>query len=146
MKNETKLERLKKYLDEQGLAYRVPNKSGWKHHSDLVLDRYRIYVKISRGDEGDRSFYDRHHTHNAFPVFIRDDESPKFIFEKVTNTIVKSLIRMQSAYEKSEAKKNRKEKALKSNRFHKKAGVQKSSVRGFSQYGDVSRRRTIQPK
>lgn len=93
MKNTTKLEKVKKFLDENGIKWHEPKKKGKRGHSDLVLPDFRIYIKVS-GDE-DQVFFEKHKDRNRYPVFIRDGETPKFVLEKVQNTIVKSMKRKQ---------------------------------------------------
>lgn len=56
MKNTTKLEKVKKLLDENGVKWHEPKKKGKRGHSDLVLPDFRIYIKVS-GDD-DQVFFD----------------------------------------------------------------------------------------
>lgn len=88
MKNETKLEKVKKFLDENNIEYVIPKNAGEKGHSDLFLPSFRIFIKL-HGDD-DELFYKKHHV-GVWPIFIRDDETPKFVLEKVQNTIIKSM-------------------------------------------------------
>lgn len=88
MKNETKLLKLKSFLDDNNINYIVPKKAGRMGHSDLVLPVYRICIKM-QGDD-DEVFYQRHKV-GRYPVFIRKEETPKFIIEKVQNTIIKAM-------------------------------------------------------
>lgn len=92
MKNETKLEKVKKFLDENNIGYIIPKHKGERGHSDLFIQKFRIFIKIS-GDD-DQDFYDSHK--KKFPIFIRDGETPKFVIEKVQNTIIKSMQRQQA--------------------------------------------------
>ena len=47
MKNETKLEKVKKFLDENNIKYSEPKHKGRKGHSDLVLSELCIFILIS---------------------------------------------------------------------------------------------------
>ena len=53
----------------------------------IVLSELCIFIKIS-GDD-DAKFFNRHKYY--YPIFIRDNETPKFVLEKVQNTIIKSM-------------------------------------------------------
>lgn len=108
MKNETKLEKVKKWLKENGIKYRIPNKDEvWK--SDLFLFDYMVNIKISVSEAVDAEFYE--HTKGHYPVFIRTGESPKFIIEKVQNTIIKSMQMQQKILMRKREKEERKLKA-----------------------------------
>ena len=91
MKNETKLERVKKFLDENNIEYKARNKHKWGK-SDLYLPKFGVNIKIE-GDD-DVEFYKRYY--RFFPVFVRSTETPKFVIEKVQNTIIKSMQRQQA--------------------------------------------------
>ncbi len=92
MKNETKLERLKAWLDDNGIRHVTPKRCGRKGHSDLYLPERKICVKIDGDDH--ELFYQRHRRY-FYPVFIRDTEAPKFIIEKVQNIILHSMMKEQ---------------------------------------------------
>lgn len=47
MKKETKLEKVKIFLDENGIDYFIPKGYGKVGHSDLVIPRYKIHIKLS---------------------------------------------------------------------------------------------------
>lgn len=99
MKNETKLKKLVKWLDENNISYFVPHSysKGKKGSSNLIIlpvGEYKINVKIE--GEDDILFYKRHKSYN--PVFIRDSETPKFVLEKVQNVIIE-LMKKQNALE-----------------------------------------------
>ena len=102
MKNETKLNRVKEFLDGNNIKYSVSKNAGKKGHSDLFLPAFRIYIKLQ--GEDDALFYETHHV-GVHPIFIRDDETPKFVLEKVQNTIIKVMQKKQEAFEKRRAKK-----------------------------------------
>lgn len=88
MKNETKLKKVQKFLEENGIEYRLPKKQKFGH-SDLWIPSLKIFVKIDGEDH--QVFYDKHHVGRVFPVFIRNEDTPKFVIEKVENTIIKSM-------------------------------------------------------
>lgn len=90
MKNETKIEKLKKWIAENHLWCRRGRRAGQVGHSDLFLPKYRIYIKISTTPEEDAIFWERHHI-CCSPIFIRDNETPKFCLEKLQNTIIKVM-------------------------------------------------------
>ena len=91
MKNETKLKKVIAFLEENNIKYRQ-HKNVWFGHSDLFLPDTRVAIKID-GEDSVR-FYDTHKK-TCFPVFIRDEDSPKFVIEKVQNTIIKSMTKQQ---------------------------------------------------
>ena len=101
MTNETKLNRVKKFLDDNNIKYSVSKNAGKEGHSDLVLPAFRIYIKLQ--GEDDALFYETHHV-GVHPIFIRDDETPKFVLEKVQNTIIKVMKKKQEAFEKRKKK------------------------------------------
>lgn len=95
MKNINKLERLKAWLTENNLAYTIPGAGHQRGHCDLFVSAYRIAVKVLYEDEDDdQDFYEKHKRAD-FPLFIRTADTPKFIIEKVQNTIIKSMLRSQ---------------------------------------------------
>lgn len=127
MKNETKLEKVKKFLDENNIEYSESKHKGERGHSDLVLWKYRIFIKLS-GDDDDE-FFERHK--KKFPIFIRDGETPKFVLEKVQQTIIKSMTvkqnlimlrkkRIEGKREFEECMKRHEEKLARKNRMKTK--------------------------
>lgn len=113
MKNETKLKRLMLWCDENGIEYRRYPCEGKKcqvwGHSNLFLPKYCVSVKLDGPDA--EKFYQKHRRRN--PVFIRDEDTPKFIIEKVQNTIMKSMLNQQRQYIKQNEKAARKERKRK---------------------------------
>lgn len=93
MKNETKLKKLMAWLDENGIEYNV--KTARKHkmycHSNLFIPKFTVSVKIEGKD--DEMYFKTHRSRN--PVFIRDKDTPKFVIEKVQNTITQSMLNLQ---------------------------------------------------
>lgn len=90
MKNETKLERVKRFLDENGTRYE--SRANGAGHSDLWLPDLRIAIKME-GDD-DALFFETH-SKSCFPVFIRDADTLGFVREKLRNTIIKAMVHMQ---------------------------------------------------
>lgn len=101
MTNEEKLQKLKDFLDENGLAYQDKSKN---RINNLHILKYHINVHIS--DEYDEEFFQK--MKRFYPVFIRDEESADFIIEKVQNTIIKVLKKHHERFEKMKAKEARK--------------------------------------
>ncbi len=95
MKNETKLQKVKAFLDENGIAYTESYNKGKAGHSDLVLPDFMIFIKLQ--GEDDALFYETHHR-GTFPVFVRTAESPKFVLEKIQNTIIHVMQIRQRKY------------------------------------------------
>lgn len=91
MKNETKLKKVIAFLEENNIKYRQ-HKNVWFGHSDIFLPETRVAIKID-GEDRER-FYETHKG-KCYPVFIRDEDTPKFVLEKVQNTIVKSMMKEQ---------------------------------------------------
>lgn len=102
MKNSTKLEKVKHFLDENGIKYEEREKRFG--HSDIWLPSVRVAVKIE-GDD-DMEFF-KTHKRTCHPVFIRDKESVSFVLEKLQNTIIRS---MQAVQQRLMNKKEREEK------------------------------------
>lgn len=103
MKKETKLKKVKEFLRENNIKYTTSRHAGEPGHSDLVVWDYRMYIKME--GEDDALFY-RWHKKGVFPVFIREKDTPKFVLEKVQNTIIKFLQREQAQYLKKHKSNN----------------------------------------
>lgn len=107
MKNINKLERLKAYLEENNLAYTMPSAGRSAGHCDLYITAYRIAVKVTlEGEDDDQDFYQKHKVAD-YPVFIRTSDTPKFVIEKVQNTIIKSMVRHQKAIMRKAERENK---------------------------------------
>lgn len=92
MKNERKLKKVKGFLDENNIKYIAPKKSGLPGHSNIILPDYKISIKLSDGE--DQKYYEKRH--RLFHIiFIRDKDTTKFVLEKVQNTIIKTMKKMQ---------------------------------------------------
>lgn len=98
MKNETKLKKVREFLDENNIKYKTSKNAGKAGHSDLVLPSFRIFIKLQ--GEDDALFYENHHI-GVYPIFVRDADAPKFVLEKVQNTIIKVMQLKQKHFEKS---------------------------------------------
>ena len=101
MNNETKLNRVKEFLDKNNIKYSISKNAGKDGHSDLVLPDFRIYIKLQRED--DALFYKKHHM-GVHPGIIRDEETQKCVIEKLQNTISKVMQKKQEAFEKRKKK------------------------------------------
>lgn len=102
MKNSTKLEKVKQFLDENSIKYEEREKRFG--HSDLWIPKARVAVKIEGEDS--REFFSTH-KRTCYPLFIRDEETPSFVLEKLQATIIRS---MQEAQQRLVNKKEREEK------------------------------------
>lgn len=91
MKNETKLKKVIVFLEENNIKYRQPRKVLFGC-SDLFLPDTRVAIKIDGKDSV--HFYETH-KRNCFPVFIREEDTPKFVIEKLQNTVIKSMMKEQ---------------------------------------------------
>lgn len=94
MKKETKLQKIIDFCRENKICYFYPPQRGERGHSDLVIPKYRICIKLSTTEEEDQEYYETHKKFK-FPVFIRDTDAPKFVIEKVQQTIIKFLFNQQ---------------------------------------------------
>ena len=90
MKNETKLKKVIEFLEENNIKY-IERKKQYGH-SDVFLPDTRVAIKV---DGEDRYHFYKTHKGRCFPVFIRDEDTLKFVLEKVQNTIVKSMLKEQ---------------------------------------------------
>lgn len=109
VKNETKLKKLAAWLGENGIEYRTYEwRKGYarKGHCDLFIPQYMVSVKIEDKFAG---YFFRRHKFNRHPVFIRDKDTPKFVIEKVQNTIIKVMCDQQKYCMKQQKKQQRNE-------------------------------------
>jgi hypothetical protein len=95
VKNTTKLKKLMVWLDENSIEYKATEEEKGKHYrykkSDLFIPKYVISVKID--DSQTQKWYKKHLSRN--PVIIRDTDTPKFVIEKIQNTIVRVMQEQQ---------------------------------------------------
>ena len=108
MKNETKLKKLMGWLDENNIEYRCPSgeMSEYKRRkrSDLFIPRFTVSVRID--DDYTQKWYRTHYDRN--PVIIRDTDTPKFLIEKIQNTITRVMINQQKHYMREQDRKKTK--------------------------------------
>lgn len=90
MKNETKLKKVIGFLKENNIKY-IERKKRYGH-SDVFLPGTKVAIKI---DCEDRDRFYKTHKGRCYPVFIRDEDTPKFVLEKVQKTIILSMTRAQ---------------------------------------------------
>ena len=103
MKNETKLRKVIEFLKESNINY-IERKKRYGH-SDVFLPDTRVAIKV---DGNDRQRFYKTHRAMCFPVFIREEDTPKFVLEKLQNTIVKAMMREQQVLmRKKEKEENR---------------------------------------
>ena len=91
--NEKKMEVIKSFLDENGIAYVENHKSGrCGVIIPLAVPKHKVAVRI--GD--DQDFYLK--TRGVYyPIFIRDEDTKEKVLEKIQNTIIKSMKRGHDA-------------------------------------------------
>ena len=121
MKNTTKLEKVKQFLDENNIKYEHREKR--RGQSDIWIRKYRIAIKI---DGDDREEFYQKHKKTTFPVFICDCDTPKFVIEKVQTTIIKSMMRAQRHLEKKEQARQNEAECM---RLHEEKLVRKAAER-----------------
>ena len=92
MKNSTKLEKVKKFLEENNIAYKCRRRHR-NGHCDLFVIDTKVSVKLEGHDD---DIFFRRHKRGYHPVFIRKADTPKFVLKKVTNTIRDSMIKQQN--------------------------------------------------
>lgn len=96
----TKLERVTRYLTKNGIAFVVPKNAGLSGHSDIYIPKFRVCIKAA---EEDKTFFKRHKK-AFYPVFIRPGEHMDYIYEKISNTILRSMTTLQTAIMKAAVK------------------------------------------
>jgi hypothetical protein len=101
MKNETKLKKVKRWLDENNIRWKARNHHRNGHSDCFVIDT-KVSIKIEGAD--DEVFY-RRHKRGYHPVFIRKTDTPKFVIEKVANTIRDAMLKQQDYYLKQQRRK-----------------------------------------
>jgi len=94
MNNKTKLGRVKKFLADNHIQYIEKKEHEWGR-SDLFLPKFKINIKCQ--GEDDKEFYMRYRE-DRFPIFVRDEDTPDFVLEKVQNTIIKVMKMQQEKY------------------------------------------------
>ena len=81
MTKEEKLEVVKKFLEDNDIEYNLTKKENPLCHL-YVKGHYNIAVHMSNDQDDD--FFKKYRD-NARPLFIRDEETPDFILEKMNN-------------------------------------------------------------
>lgn len=113
VKNETKLKKLMVWLNENGIEYRAIEEWRDKFYrymrSDLFIPAYTVSVKID--DYQTQKWYQKHKARN--PVIIRDIDTPKFVIEKIQNTIIRVMQKQQKEHLKEIHKKELAKQELK---------------------------------
>lgn len=103
-----KKEELKKFLTENKVKFRedVPlRRCQVLVTGDLLVQPYNIAVHLS--DEHDTEFFKA--VRNKYkPFFIREDEAMEFIIEKMQNSIIERMQKLNYIYMKNKEKKMRK--------------------------------------
>ena len=117
MKKETKLEKVKIFLDENGIDYFIPKGYGKVGHSDLVIPRYKIHIKISTNPSEDDVFYQKHKG-RVYPIFIREEDKKAFVLEKVQNTIIKAMTKIQNSIIRSDRKESGRKEYERNKKIH----------------------------
>ena len=104
MTKKEKLEMLKAFLSENKIYFskNFSLKNAQGIVADLYIRRYgRIAVHVS--DDKDPEFYNAT-KRKYLPFFIREEETPEFIIEKMQNTIIRAMKKMQNAYNRQKRK------------------------------------------
>ena len=84
MTNKEKLEVLKGFLKENNIPFKEKvMQRGQKF--DLYISKFGICVRLS--DENDQRFYEKI-KYIVHPLFIRENETPEFVVEKMQNLII----------------------------------------------------------
>lgn len=120
MKNERKLLKIKKFLDENGIRYK--ERSRHRHgHSDIYVIDTRVCIKVEGKDD---DYFFRRHKKYAHPVFVRRIDTPSFVVEKVANTIRDAMIAQQKGIvRKQQTARNRKNATKQKTDTKNKAGA-----------------------
>lgn len=94
MTNKEKLEVLKAFLNENGIPFKE-NVMRKGQMFDLLIGQYLICVRLS--DENDQRFYEvvKYFYH---PLFIRENETPEFVIEKMQNLIIDIMKKQQNRF------------------------------------------------
>lgn len=95
-----RLEQVKKFLTKNEIEFVVPKNAGLVGHSDIYIPKYRVCIRAA--DE-DKIFFKRHKK-AFYPIFIRTDEHAYFIYNKIRNTILRSMTTLQTAIMKAAVK------------------------------------------
>lgn len=94
MTNKEKLNEVVKFLNKEGIGF-ILRPEDVKIKSNLYIPKWKIGVKIE-DENGERYF--QSHKHYISIVFIRENETAKFILEKLQNVIVQKMLAAQRKY------------------------------------------------
>ena len=92
MKNSTKLEKVKKFLEENNIAYKCRRRHR-NGHCDLFVIDTKVSVKLEGHDD---DLFFRRHKLGYHTVFIRIADTAIFVIENVNNTFRDSMIKQQN--------------------------------------------------
>lgn len=93
MTNKEKLAKVVKFLNKEGIDFKL-RPEGVKIKSNLYIPEWKIGLKIE--DENSERYFQSHKRYISV-IFIRENETAKFILEKLQNVIVQ---RMLAAHQK----------------------------------------------
>lgn len=93
MTNKEKLAKVVKFLNKEGIDFKLRPEEV-KIKSNLYIPKWKIGLKIE--DESSERYFQSHKRYISV-IFIRENETAKFILEKLQNVIVQ---RMLAAHQK----------------------------------------------
>ena len=102
LSNEQKLEVIKDFLRENNIPFEenhVSKRCGVT--IPLAVKKHRIAIRI-----GDSQEFYLATKGKYYPIFIRDEDTKAKVFEKIQNTIIKSMTNYQKVLNKKAQKKN----------------------------------------
>lgn len=94
MTNKEKLNEVVKFLNKEEIDF-ILRPEDVKIKSNLYIPKWKIGVKIE-DENGERYF--KSHKHYISIVFIRENETAKFILEKLQNVIIHKMMAAQRKY------------------------------------------------
>lgn len=100
MTNKEKLNEVVKFLNKEGIDF-ILRPEDVKIKSNLYIPKWKIGVKIE--DENGEDYF-QSHKHYISIVFIRENETAKFILEKLQNIIVQKMLAAQRKFLKDTGK------------------------------------------
>ena len=100
MTNKEKLNEVVKFLNKEGIDF-ILRPEDVKIKSNLYIPKWKIGVKIE--DENGERYFQSHKRYISI-VFIRENETAKFILEKLQNVIVQKMLAVQRNFLKDTGK------------------------------------------
>lgn len=96
-KEAAKLDKIKVYLDEKGISYKIHTENAVKKHTkpNITIHGYKIYIRLS--DENDGLFR-RYHKGKRF-IILRLDHSP----ERCLWMVASAIREIERAHEEEKA-------------------------------------------